>query len=250
MLFRSYIVVVREQGPPGAGTVFEHRFIGLFTVAEMNANVLDIPLVSRRVQEALAMSGEDPRHPGQLVLDVMQTIPRSELFALTAEQLLDMATAVIDLGSRRRTLLFLRSDRLGQFVSCLVYLPRDRYTTAVRLAMQEILVREFGGASIDNATRVSESPWAVVHFTVRLPENPGPLDLAPLDLSGANRTRIQDLLTEVSRIWSDRLLGSVPTGAMEAGVAEYYADALPEEFKQVVRPDEAITDIGDRKSVV
>jgi glutamate dehydrogenase len=244
-----YIVVVREQGPPGAGTVFEHRFIGLFTVAAMNANVLDIPLVSRRVQEALAMSGDDPRHPGQLVLDIMQTIPRSELFALTAEQLLDMATAVIDLGSRRRTLLFLRSDRLGQFVSCLVHLPRDRYTTAVRLAMQEILVREFGGASIDYAARVSESPWAVVHFTVRLPENPGPLDLAPLDLapldlSGANRTRIQDLLTEVSRTWSDRLLGSVPTGAMEAGVAEYYADALPEEFKQVVRPDEAITDIG------
>ena len=232
-----YIVVVREQSP--AGEVFEHRFIGLFTVAAMNANVLDIPLISRRVQEALAMSGEDPRHPGQLVLDIMQTIPRSELFALTAQELLDMAGAVIDLGSRRRALLFVRSDRLGQFVSCLVYLPRDRYTTAVRLAMQDILVREFGGASIDYAARVSESPWAVVHFTVRLPEDPG-----PLDLSEANRARIQSLLTEATRTWSDRLLASVPTGAIEAGVAEHYADALPETFKQVVRPNEAITDIG------
>ena len=44
-----------------------------------------------------------------------------------------MATAVVDLGSRRRALLFLRADQLGHFVSCLVYLPRDRYTTAVRL---------------------------------------------------------------------------------------------------------------------
>lgn len=79
------------------------------------------------------MAKGDPRHPGQLVLDIIQTVPRSELFALTSGQLLDMAGAVIDLGARRRTLLFLRTDRLGHFVSCLVYLPRDRYTTGVRL---------------------------------------------------------------------------------------------------------------------
>ena len=233
-----YIVVVREEGE-SPDHIYEHRFIGLFTIAAMNANVLDIPLISRRVQEALAMSEDDPRHPGQLVLDIMQTIPRSELFALSAEQLLDMTSAVIDLGSRRRTLLFLRTDRLGQFVSCLVYLPRDRYTTAVRLAMQDILVRELGGESIDYAARVSESPWAVVHFTVRLPEDPG-----PVDLSEANRSRIQELLTEATRTWSDRLLGSVSTGAIEARVAEHYTDALPEEYKQVVKPHEAITDIG------
>ena len=233
-----YIVVVRENS---GGEVIEHRFVGLFTIAAMNANVLDIPLISRRVQEALAMSRDDPRHPGQLVLDIMQTIPRSELFALSAQQLVDMSDAVIDLGSRRRTLLFLRADRLGHFVSCLVYLPRDRYTTAVRLAMQDILLRELGGESIDYAARVSESPWAVVHFTVLLPEG---RQAQSIDLSEANSARIQDLLTEATRTWSDRLLGSVQTGAIEAGIAEHYADALPEEYKQVVKPSEAIADIA------
>ena len=81
-----------------------------------------------------------------------------------------MAKAVVDLGSRRRALLFLRADQLEHFVSCLVYLPRDRYTTAVRLEMQDILVREFGGISIEYTARVTESPWALVHFTVRLPD--------------------------------------------------------------------------------
>ncbi len=57
------------------------------------------------------------------MLDIIQTIPRSELFSLTAEQLLAMATAVVDLGSRRRALLFLRAAQLGHFVSALVYLP-------------------------------------------------------------------------------------------------------------------------------
>ena len=228
-----YIVAVRESPD------IEHRFVGLFTAAAMNANVLEIPLISRRAKEALAMSADDPSRPGQLMLDIIQTIPRSELFALSAEQLLDMASTVIDLGSRRRSLLFLAADRFGHFVSCLVYLPRDRYTTAVRLAMQDILLREFGGTSIDYSARVSESPWAVVHFTVLLRDSP---DREPIDTSEVNRTRIQDLLTAATRTWADRLLSS--PGVIDQAVTEHYAEALPEEFKQVVTPAEAVADIA------
>ena len=233
-----YIVVVRENAREGA---IEHRFVGLFTVAAMNANVLEIPLISRRVNDALAMAYRDPSHPGQLLLDIIQTIPRSELFALSARELLDMGMAVVDLGSRRRTLLFMRADQLAHFVSCLVYLPRDRYTTAVRLAMQDILVRELGGVSIDYAARVSESPWAVVHFTVRLPEGSRKRDV---DASLENEARIQDMLTEAARTWGDRLLGAVKTGSIDQADAEHYAAAFPEVYKQAITPAEAIGDIA------
>ncbi len=219
----------------------EHRFVGLFTVAAMNANVLEIPLISRRVHDALTIAGKDPSQPGQLLLDVLQTVPRSELFALCAQQLHDMATTVIDLGSRRRTLLFARADQLGHFVSCLVYLPRDRYTTAVRLEMQDILVREFGGVSIEYAARVSESPWALVHFTVKLPDDTRPQDI---DVSLANETRIQNLLTEAARTWGDRLLGAVQAGSIDQAQAEHYATAFSEGYKQVVAPLDAIADIA------
>jgi glutamate dehydrogenase len=233
-----YIVVVREHS---GDLAIEHRFVGLFTVAAMNANVLEIPLISRRVNDALAIAHRDPSHPGQLLLDIIQTIPRSELFALSAKELLDMAMAVVDLGSRRRTLLFMRADQLAHFVSCLVYLPRDRYTTGVRLAMQDILVRELGGVSIDYAARVSESPWAVVHFTVRLPEGSRPQDV---DVSLDNETRIQNLLTEAARTWGDRLLGAVKTGSISQAKAEHYAAAFPEVYKQAVAPMDAINDIA------
>jgi glutamate dehydrogenase len=234
-----YIVVIREHRSDGSDV--EHRFVGLFTATAMNANVLDIPLISRRVRDVLTLSQNDPSHPGQLMLDIVQTIPRSELFSLSAEQLLDMATTVVDLGSRRRALLFLRAAQLGHFVSCLVYLPRDRYTTEVRLHMQDILVHEFGGLSIDYTARVSESPWAVVHFTVRLPDGS---TRESIDVSEANRTRVQNLLTEALRTWGDRLIGSARDGKIDLAIAEHYADALPEEFKKAVTSTEAITDIG------
>jgi len=235
-----FIVVVRENHG-GQGQAVEHRFVGLFTVAATNANVLEIPLISRRVHEALALAQGDPSHPGQLMLDIIQTIPRSELFALSARDLLDMARAVVDLGSRRRALLFLRADQLAHFVSGLVYLPRDRYTTAVRLEMQDILVRELGGVSIEYTARVSESPWAVVHFTVRLAAGLRPVDI---DTSLVNESRIQNLLTEAARTWGDRLIGAVKTGSIGQAAAEHYSTAFPEVYKQAFAPADAIGDIA------
>ncbi|MGK2882274.1 MAG: NAD-glutamate dehydrogenase [Mycobacterium sp.] len=256
-----YIVVVRERSDRGMGSggagakddAIEHRFVGLFTVAATNANVLEIPLISVRVRAALRLAQHDPSVPGQMLLDIIQTFPRSELFALDAQRMMAMATAVIDLGSRRKALLFLRADQLGHFVSCLVYLPRDRYTTAVRLEMQDILVREFRGTSIEYTARVSESPWALVHFTVRLPIGSRP---DSVDTGTSNRARVQGLLTEAARTWADRLTGAVQTGGQErsgpdnvAGslspsVADHYASAFSEAYKQAVSPREAIDDIA------
>ena len=234
-----YAIAIREYGADSDGGVIEHRFVGLFTVAAMNADVLEIPTISRRVREALAMADDDPVHPGQLLLDVIQTVPRSELFTLSAERLFAMAKAVVDLGSQRRALLFLRADRLQYFVSCLVYVPRDRYTTAVRLAIEDILVREFGGTRLEFTARVSESPWALMHFMVRLPEH------APqVDISEDNRIRIQGLLSEAARTWSDRLIGAAMDGSISHADAEHYADAFSEAYKSAITPDDAIDHIA------
>jgi glutamate dehydrogenase len=234
----TYTVAIRENT---RDSIVGHRFVGLFTVAAMNANVFEIPVISHTVREALALSEREPNHPGRLLLDIIQTIPRSELFVMTAKQLLTMAMAVSDLGLRRQTLLFLRADRLGRFVSCLVYLPRDRYTTAVRLQMEDILVSEFGGVDLEYTARVSEAPWALLHFMVRLADDGAG---ETVDTSEANRVRIQALLTEATRTWADRLVGAVTDGAIGPRQAEHYAAAFPEVYKQAVTPAEAINDIA------
>ena len=232
-----YVFAVRETAD---GTVFEHRLIGLFTVAAMNADVLEIPIISRRAHEVLTLADLDPAHPGQLLLDVIQTVPRSELFVRSADQLLAMAKAVLDLGSGRRALLFLRADRLEYFVSCLVYLPRDRYTTAVRLQIEDILVGEFGGTSLEFTARVTESPWALLHFMVRLSDD----SATRIDTSETNQLRIQALLTEAARTWSDRMIGEAVAAAVEPIEAEHYAGAFSEAYSQAVTPSEAIDDIA------
>lgn len=167
-------------------------------------------------------------------------MPRSELFTLSSERLLAMAKAVVDLGPQRNALLFLRADSLQYFVSCLVYLPRDRYTTAVRLQIEDILVREFGGTRLEFTARVSESPWALMHFMVRLPtDDPA---AKPVDVSEDNRVRIQGLLSEAARTWTDRLVAAAAEGAVGHADAEYYADAFPRSTsKPSARPMRSVT---------
>jgi len=252
-----YAIAVREYIDGG---IIEHRFVGLFTVAAMNADVLEIPSISRRVREALAIADSDPIYPGPLLLDVIQTIPRSELFTLSAERLLTIAKAVVDLGSERRALLFLRADRLQYFVSCLVYVPRDRYTTPVRLRIEDILVRELGGTRLEFTARVSESPWALMHFMVRLPDkdagdagDPSDSETVPgsVDVSEANRIRIQTLLSEAARTWPDRLVGAVadssggsPQASVSQADAEYYATAFSDAYKSAITAADAIDQIA------
>ncbi|BDT85681.1 NAD-glutamate dehydrogenase [Nocardia cyriacigeorgica] len=227
----------------------QHLFIGVFTVTAVHENVLDIPVISRRVRSVIEDSGFDlDSFSGQGMLEVIQSFPRTELFSSDTETLRRTATAVLNVSLRRQVRLFMRADGFGRFVACMVYLPRDRYTTAVRLEMQEILVRELGGVSIDYSARVSESELASVYFTVRMPEaeagRQGELP-AEADTSEENRVRIQRLLDAASHTWDDHLDDAVSTSTvLDPGVVDRYADAFPEGYKQDFEPARALADIA------
>lgn len=234
-----YFVGVAEMDESGA-VVGEHLFIGVFTVTALHENVLDIPVIDRRVRSIIEASGFDlDSFSGQEMLEVIQSFPRAELFSSDGDALRRTASAVLNVGMRRQVRLFMRMDGYGRFVACMVYLPRDRYTTRVRLEMQDILMHELGGASIDYSARVSESDLASVYFTVRLPDQS-----AAADTSEANRLRIQHLLAEASRTWDDHLRDEVATSAvLDPAVAQRYAEALPESYKEDFGPTRAVADI-------
>ncbi|MEV6771839.1 NAD-glutamate dehydrogenase [Nocardia sp. NPDC051030] len=234
-----YFVGVAEMDEAGA-VVGEHLFIGVFTVNALHENVLDIPVIERRVRSIIETSGFDlDSFSGQEMLEVIQSFPRTELFSSDGETLRRTAGAVLNVGMRRQVRLFMRMDGYGRFVACMVYLPRDRYTTAVRLEMQEILVRELGGESIDYSARVSESDLASVYFTVRMPDQGG-----AADTEEPNRLRIQHLLAEASHTWDDHLRDEVATSTvLDPAVVQRYADALPESYKEDFGSTRALADI-------
>ncbi len=153
--------------------VGEHRFIGLFSASAYTQTVEGIPVIDRkvrRVREVLGFSRGS--HGGRDLMAFLETFPRDELFAIDADELTTIAEAALNLKERRATRLFVRRDTYERFLSCLVYLPRDRYTTDVRLQIQQVLMDAVGGASVDYTARVTESVLARLHIVVRMARGP------------------------------------------------------------------------------
>ena len=160
---RAWLDLVGVRLPAEEG-VKQHRLVGLFPTAAYTTSVLDVPLVRRRVAEVIARSRVPAdSHTGKALLDVLETYPRDELLQIGTDELLPVAMAVLHLQERRQTRLFLRKDDYGRFMSCLVYLPRDRYTTDVRLEMERILREAYRGETVDYTARVSESEPKAIH---------------------------------------------------------------------------------------
>ncbi len=226
-----FFVGVRTFGADGSVTG-EHRFLGTFTLSALHENVLDIPVLSRRTRTAIRRAGHElGSFSGQAMLEVVQTYPRAELFATDADTLRATVTAVLAVTDRRASRLFLRQDTYGRFISCLVYLPRDRYTTRTRVAVQDMLLRELGGTGLEHTAQVAETQSALLHVTVH---TAGRTELAP-----GTQQRLQDLVTEISRTWEDRLVDALP-----GPVGAAYARALPPAYKEDVDAGRTVEDVA------
>jgi glutamate dehydrogenase len=220
--------------------VGERRILGLYSSAAYTESLTRIPLLREKATEVLSRIGFDPRsHAGKALMDTLETYPRDELFQTPVDELAPMAEAVMHARERRQVRMFLRRDTYGRYVSVLVYMPRDRYSTVVREKFGAILKEELGGESIEFTARVGESTTANVHFVVHPPQGESIAEVNPSDL--------ERRLTEASRSWRDDFLSAaLAEYGEDAGsrLARRYVDSFPEAYKEDYLPATAAYDLG------
>ena len=66
------------------------------------------------------------------VLDRLCARLTDELFQFSEDDLFDYAMGVLSLESKPRVRLFVRRDAFERFVSCVVFVPRDSFSTGLR----------------------------------------------------------------------------------------------------------------------
>lgn len=239
----SYLDYVGVKKFDADGNVVgERRFLGLFSSAAYTESVRRVPVIRRKVAEVLSTAGFTPQsHDGRDLLQILETYPRDELFQTPVDQLRSITTSVLYLQERRRLRLFLRQDEYGRYYSALVYLPRDRYTTGVRLRLIDILKEELNGTSVDFTAWNTESVLSRLHFVIRVA--PG-ATLA--DLTDADADRIEARLVEAARSWADGFAEALSAEVGEEHAAELlrrYGNAFPEGYKADHTPRSAVSDL-------
>jgi glutamate dehydrogenase len=219
----------------------EYRFLGLYTHDAYSDSITRIPVLRRKLTDLLAAVGlPADSYDGKDVAEFLESYPREELFQTPVDQLASIAEGVLALRESTRTRLFLRKDVYDRYMSCLVYLPRDRYTTKVRLAVQEILRSALGGAQVDYNVMVGESPVARLHIVVRAERGASVPDADAGDLEAR--------IAAAVRSWDDDLTEEACCQLGEARAAQLLAmcsgDAIPATYKSDVPASAAVDDLN------
>uniref|UniRef100_A0AAU2JN65 NAD-glutamate dehydrogenase n=1 Tax=Streptomyces sp. NBC_00049 TaxID=2903617 RepID=A0AAU2JN65_9ACTN len=239
----SYLDYVGVKKFDAEGNVVgERRFLGLFSSAAYTESVRRVPVIRRKVSEVLEGAGFAPSsHDGRDLLQILETYPRDELFQTPVDQLQAIVTSVLYLQERRRLRLYLRQDEYGRYYSALVYLPRDRYTTGVRLRLIDILKEELDGISVDFTAWNTESILSRIHFVVRVPQGKE----LPV-LTDADVERIEGRLVDAARSWADGFGEALVAELGEERAAELlrrYGTSFPEGYKADHSPRAAVADL-------
>jgi len=224
----------------------EHRFVGLFTSIAYNENPHDIPLLRAKVDRVLQRSGLLPTaHRGKSLKHILDTFPRDELIQGSVDVLERIALGILNLEERRKISLFCSRSAYGDFLSCLVYVPRDGYSSRARRRIEDLLEDRLGGELVDSQLTISESTLARLSLTLQRhdPEAAMP-DMAAL----------QRELIEVAAAFIDRarfaLLSCFPE-EQALSLHHRFAFAFPVAYQETIPSDRlgrdfaAVADLAD-----
>lgn len=222
----------------------EWRFFGLFSSSAYNVPLNEIPLIRKKVAKLLKNANCPANsHRGNALRHVIHDYPRNELLQASYEQLHSVINGILDCHELRQMKVFLRPDTHDRFITVLVYVSRDNFNTELRLKMQQILLSELCGNSIDFNVQLSENPMAQLQFTVHCRHaNQQNIDVE----------RLEAMIHEAMLSWSDHLQQALKEAFGEAignQMGQCYLQAFPAAYREDVSPRQAVADIQRLESI-
>jgi glutamate dehydrogenase len=219
--------------------ISETRFFGLYTSQAMSASPRKIPLLRRKVTTIIDNLGFGlGGHSGRALLHVLETFPRQELIEASTERLQVMALGLLSLLDRPRPRLFARADPFGRFVSVLVYVPRDSYSSALRESVGRMIAEVTGGRVGRFDVELRAEGLARVHYDIGITE--------AIVFDDAMEAELDRRLRQLVRGWDEdletALLGIAgPTRAARLTLS--HGRALSASYRAQHSPAEAAADI-------
>ena len=226
--------------------VGEYLFLGLFTSVTYSRSIQDIPLLRQKTEQAMLMSGYTPNsHDHKALSHILEKYPRDEFFQTDVKELLETSISILRLQERQRIALYTRPDPFGRYVSCLVYVPRERYDTRLRKKMYEILEGELQGVCGNFNANMDDSTFARALFTIYISQNNPP----KYDVG-----RMERRLQEAGRLWSERLslalYDEVDKESEVLRIVSKYGKAFPANYTERYKAKQSYYDILNIESVL
>lgn len=215
----------------------ERRFIGLFSSSTYYQSTNTIPVIRKKVRYVKDNSGfSRGGHSAKLVQFILDSYPRDEIFQSSANMLLKNALSVLELTERPRVGLYIRKDEFARFLSCLIYVPKEKFDTSLRFKIQAILEKHLDGKVTEYYTQITDSPLSRLNLIIKPNNKIGNYDIEEMRLK----------ISEASNLWSDELLSALTEkfgGARDEQLFAKYENAFPKDYTAIYSSKYAIHDI-------
>jgi glutamate dehydrogenase len=216
----------------------EFRIVGLFTSTAYTRPPKTIPYLRRKVDAVIKRSGLDPAgHSGKALANVLESYPRDELFQIDEDTLFRFAVEILYLDERPRVRVLARRDRFDRFVSVLVFVPRERYDSGIRIAIGNFLGDIYRGQPVAFYPFFPEGPLVRVHFIIARFEGATP---------NPDRATLEQAVETIIRTWTDALTEAINLahdGAKAQTLLRRYREAFPVSYREDYGANIAIADI-------
>ena len=223
----------------------ERRFLGLFTSGVYFQSAADIPIIRRKLHKVLDRANFDPNsHDGKALKTILEFAPRDEMFQMSEEDVFHYAIGVLSVEASPKVHLFLRHDVFERFVSCMVFVPRDFFNTALREKVQHLLAERLQGEVTDFYTQMTDSPLARVHLIIKT--SPG--HIPKLSLS-----ELENKIATMTYDWQQRLryLLIDQYGKLEGEtVFQAYKSAFSSSYSSYYEPRNGMHDITKIRQII
>jgi glutamate dehydrogenase len=216
----------------------ELRLVGLFTSSAYTSSAETIPYIRLKVRRVLAAAHLDPSgHSGKMLMTVLESYPRDELFQVDMPTLIEFSGEIGRLYERPRVRVLSRVDRFDRFVSIMTFIPRDRYDTHVRQRVGDYLRQVYKGRLSAAYPYYPEGPLVRTHFIIGRDEGQTP---------HIPRDELEGAIAAIVRTWSDALTARLISidGDRGARLARKYSSAFSAAYQEAFAASEAPADIA------
>jgi glutamate dehydrogenase len=216
----------------------KHHIVGLYTSAAYRASVFDIPIVRAKITRLYKSINTDlTSYNGRVIRQVLETYPRDELFQSNGMRLTESILRISQINERLKVRLFMRADATNTFVTAMVYVPREVFSTPLRENIINLLSDAVGAESNEFGMYYSESVLCRLYVTFRIREEQSTQwDGASLELK----------IKALAHTWESSLEETLQGHFGDekgAEVARRYASSFPASYQDSFNAQAALQDI-------
>lgn len=215
----------------------EHIIYGLFSSKLAYIDPQTIPIIGKKIKDVVKMASfVNNGFNEKMLINLLSTLPRMELFHIETEELFELAIVALNLFTTQYFRLFVLKDKVGMYIRVLLFVPNKNFNSDLQqFLLETVVLRFFGKALFSNF--ITNNPYFTMMQVIMKVDKFTDLN---------EQEKIEEELSQKVRDWQEELQVSfVEEYGSKIGMSLFkkYSDVFPINYRDKFKCFRALRDV-------